>query len=536
MAFQAVKKSFQNLEDFLDNPPTSPCVDQPDRGKYCSVCMRLNETVAIDCEYIEMSEEKKVAQKSTFKIVGQSADDRPKFNILGAREEEPVVDKKPIAGIEKEYPLIEIVKPEDPKIKPLEMELIEEETVVFGIADDDEVKMQESEEGLTNMIVQVQPLLSKAAALGLDMTSIQSKLREGVKLLGDKDFEKAQALLKGLDSALMMDSILFTQNKLEEVVAKKPNEKTLPRYFTEAGNRFKNKDYAKCLDYLKYVVDQSTRMIKQIEELEKAKKELEAEEEEEVEVMAVEIMDDDDDDDVVKIEVVSGDDVGEVRTLKVKGVKKKGKKKGKGVKKKRGKAKKKPKGVKKMKGKKKGKGAKKKKKKGKKKAKGSVKQLKVKTPKAKKEIKVEKKPEFEVKKMKTKGPKKGPPPKFKPVKENKSSEQVHSFLKDKSSKKADKPIKVKKPAPKKELEELKPIQKPPDMRLRALMSAQKAAERYATKKEELEQAREAGEDVVGQEAGLQAVEMSIAKARELLAQERYDEMIVLSDQILKMLE
>jgi len=529
MAFQAVKKTFENLEDFLDNLPSSPCVDQPDGGKYCSVCMRLNGPIASDCEYVELSEDSKVAQRSTFKIVGQSGADKPKFNILGAEKEEAMEDTKPIAGIEKEYPLIEIVKPDDPKVKPLEMEIIEEETVVFEVADEDEVKIQETEEELTNIIVKVQPLLGKAAALGLDMTSILSKLKEGVKLLGDKDYEKAQALLKGMDSALMMDSILFTQNKLEEVVAKKPTEKTLPRYFAEAGNRFKNKDYAKCLDYLKYVVDQSTRMIKQIEELEKAKAELE--EEEEVEVMAVEIMDDDDDDydddDIVKIEVVSGDDVGHVKKLEVKCVKKKGKKKAKGK-------------VKQMKVK-----GGPKAKKGKKGAKGKVKQMKVtgKKTKAKKGPKVGKmkvkapktkaKKAPKVEKMKVKAPKikapKKAPAKFKPVKEKKDDIP-------KKEKSIDKPIKVMKPAVKKGLEELQPIQKPTDMRLKALMSAQKAAEKYTTKMEELDAAKEAGEDVSAQEMGLKAVEMSISKARQLLANEKYDEMIVLSDQTLKMLE
>jgi hypothetical protein len=529
MVFQAAKKTFKDLEDFLDNLPSSPCQERPEGGRYCSICSRVNGPIASDCEYVETSIERETEKGSTFKILGgDSGGSRPTFNIVsGGSDSSSEETQKPISGIEKEYPLIEIVKPDEPSVRPLEMEIIEEETVVFEIADEEEVQEQEMEEELTAIIIQVQPLLGKAAELGLDTSVIQDKIKEGITFLSEKEYEKAGTLLKGIDSAVMMDSILFTQNKLEEVVAKKPGEKTLPRYFAEAGNRFKKKDYLKCLDYLKYVVEQSTKMLKQLEELEKAKKELEDEEDDD-EIMVVAIADDDDDyydEDEIKIEVKTFKPVKKgVKKAKVKGVKK-----AKGGKKAKVKGVKKAKGVKKVKGVKKAKGTKKAKIKG-------VKQAKVKgvktakkgkpklaKPKAPKGAKIKQRPLKETPKFKpltVKEPakeKKQKPLKVKEPAKKSAVSKTPPSKNDKSSKK-----KSKKKQKGEEVWELEPLDKPPDLRLKALLSAQKAAERYSEMKD-------AGEDVAD-------AEKLISKARELLAQEKYDEMITLSNQAMELME
>jgi len=186
--------------------------------------------------------------------------------ISGGPEGAQAPGQTPIPGIEKEFPLIEIVKPQNPTVKPLEMELLEEEPVVFEMASEEDLKKQETDEVLKNIIIAAQPLLERAKGLGMDTSQISAKMREGVGLYSKGELEKAHSLLKDIVGSIVMESVLFTQNKLESVLKKKPDEKTLPRYFAEAGVQFKKKDYPKTFDYLKYVVDQSTKIEKDIED------------------------------------------------------------------------------------------------------------------------------------------------------------------------------------------------------------------------------------------------------------------------------
>lgn len=264
---EAAQREYMNVNDFLDDLPSMPCPKPPSGGRYCNVCVRINRDVAQDCSFSGLSQDFVIEEKPKFKVVaGASTEKKMSFKVISEEGTEgDEAGHGPILGIEKEFPLIEIVKPQNPSVKPLEMELLEEEPVVFEMASDDDLKKQELDEVLKNIIIEAQPLLERAKVLGLDISNHSAKLREGVGLYSKGDYEKAHALLKDIVTNIVMESVLFTQNKLEDILKKKPDENTLPRYFAEAGARFKKKEYLKTFDYLKYVIDQSAKIGKDLE-------------------------------------------------------------------------------------------------------------------------------------------------------------------------------------------------------------------------------------------------------------------------------
>jgi hypothetical protein len=268
MALDTVQKGYLNVNDFLDDLPPMPCTKPPSGGRYCNICVRINRDVAQECQFSGLTEDFVVEDKPRFKVVaGATSEKKMSFKVIsGGPEGAQAPGQTPIPGIEKEFPLIEIVKPQNPTVKPLEMELLEEEPVVFEMASEEDLKKQETDEVLKNIIIAAQPLLERAKGLGMDTSQISAKMREGVGLYSKGELEKAHSLLKDIVGSIVMESVLFTQNKLESVLKKKPDEKTLPRYFAEAGVQFKKKDYPKTFDYLKYVVDQSTKIEKDIED------------------------------------------------------------------------------------------------------------------------------------------------------------------------------------------------------------------------------------------------------------------------------
>jgi hypothetical protein len=147
--------SFNSLEEFLDTLPIRPCPATPQNRYYCTVCERLNKSIAARCDY------SKVNPGTELGAGGASAESPPKFLPLtgddgtpGETPESMSADDK--AGkvefkvvtpdkTEKDYPLFEFVQPKDKKIQPIEMELLEDVAIEFEVSNDEPLEVEAME-------------------------------------------------------------------------------------------------------------------------------------------------------------------------------------------------------------------------------------------------------------------------------------------------------------------------------------------------------------------------------------------------------
>jgi hypothetical protein len=143
MAEAATQISSGSLADFLDTLPTSPCPANPQNRYYCTVCERLNKSIAARCKYSNV-------QGADALISGQEIDKDVTFESpvesKDSTEKKPTDEKSekvafkivaPDKG-DKDYPLFEFVQPKDKKIEPIEMELLENVAIEFTTSDDEE--------------------------------------------------------------------------------------------------------------------------------------------------------------------------------------------------------------------------------------------------------------------------------------------------------------------------------------------------------------------------------------------------------------
>ncbi len=141
MVEATAQAGFGPLEEFLDTLPVQPCKVHPENRYYCTVCERLNKSVAGRCSYSKLELE---AGSSGSAISG--SDEPTQFIKVSEAEGQDTPD----AGVDKvefkivapmktdeDYPLIELVQPKDKKIEPIEMELLEDVAIEFELGEDE---------------------------------------------------------------------------------------------------------------------------------------------------------------------------------------------------------------------------------------------------------------------------------------------------------------------------------------------------------------------------------------------------------------
>jgi hypothetical protein len=132
MALHKSELMMQELNDFLDTLPKTPCDESPTSRYFCTVCERLNRSVQKRCS----------VYKSRMDEVGLSAD-RPDdiFGLEGDEKEssdEKGVEFKIVEDreLDDDMPLFEVVKPSGEDTEPLEMDLLEDEALEFDLLND----------------------------------------------------------------------------------------------------------------------------------------------------------------------------------------------------------------------------------------------------------------------------------------------------------------------------------------------------------------------------------------------------------------
>jgi len=120
------------------------------------------------------------------------------------------------------------------------------------------------EEELTQIIVDSQPLFDAASALGMDTSAVQSRMKEGVTFLTQKDFEGASAILNGVIDMLIIEAIVFTQNKMEKALESGEDE-VLEEMFSFAGKSYKEGRYTESLEFLTKVIERSKAIYKDVD-------------------------------------------------------------------------------------------------------------------------------------------------------------------------------------------------------------------------------------------------------------------------------
>jgi hypothetical protein len=124
-----------------------PCPATPQNRYYCTVCERLNKSIAKRCDYskikIEGSDET-VDEDADDTIFQPLSGDQPSMIGESSKQSGDKVEFKVVAPekADKDYPLFEFVQPKDKKIEPIEMELLEDVALEFKISDDEPVEVE----------------------------------------------------------------------------------------------------------------------------------------------------------------------------------------------------------------------------------------------------------------------------------------------------------------------------------------------------------------------------------------------------------
>ncbi len=290
----------RDLNSFLDDIEQEG--KRPPKGSpYYSVWRRLHPDASEDepGKKTEFKAPAKDKKEPTFKVIS-------KPDVLELDEDEE---------LDEDLPVVEVVKPKSADLKPLEMELVEDEPVVFDIASEDELAANEAEEELSQMICDVQPVFTTFQDTELKVPEAMETFKSAIDAYSEKDFDKASNLLKESVEGLITDAIIESQKMMGQIKEGGKDTANLEKHFMAAGRLFKDNNYQQAADHLKYILAVGKKTIAEMEE----------EDEEELVVAVVE--DDDDDDDDVVVAVVTDDD-DEIEEAKVEVIKKPPKKKG----------------------------------------------------------------------------------------------------------------------------------------------------------------------------------------------------------------
>jgi hypothetical protein len=144
MAEAMSQTSYETLNEFLDSLPTKPCPSTPGNRYFCTVCERLNKSIAARCSYsnIETTGEVKEGGTST-QFIPLSAETETQLGDTSKDASEKVEFKIVTPKkIDKDFPLFEIVQPKDKKVKPIEMELLEDVAIEFEPTSDEPVEVE----------------------------------------------------------------------------------------------------------------------------------------------------------------------------------------------------------------------------------------------------------------------------------------------------------------------------------------------------------------------------------------------------------
>ncbi len=160
------------LEEFLDSLPTQPCPETPSNRYYCTVCERLNKSIASRCQYSKLehsAQESEGDQGDTIKFLPMQETGEEPTGKLGEKGEDKVKFKVVTTKTaDEDYPLFELVQSKDKQITPIEMELLEDVAIEFEPAKENEEPVEvealevvplddydEEEEGMEVEVVEV---------------------------------------------------------------------------------------------------------------------------------------------------------------------------------------------------------------------------------------------------------------------------------------------------------------------------------------------------------------------------------------------
>ena len=145
---EAESVSFGSLAEFLDTLPTKPCPTTPQNRYYCSVCERLNKSIAQRCDYSKIKEEGMIGgleegSEGSLKFE-PLLDDKTTTTEKSTDQTGEKVEFKIVTPtkVDQDYPLFEFVQPKDKKIEPIEMELLEDVALEFKVSEDEPLEVE----------------------------------------------------------------------------------------------------------------------------------------------------------------------------------------------------------------------------------------------------------------------------------------------------------------------------------------------------------------------------------------------------------
>jgi hypothetical protein len=134
----------EELNNFLDTLPQTPCSDPPTSRYFCTICERLNKSVQKNCKIYRSHIDQVGLGEHPYR---PPADDDKIGPAQQGEESESVEFKIVGEGDEvesdSEMPLFEIVKPKIDETEPLEMSLLEDEAVEFELTKDEDLPISE---------------------------------------------------------------------------------------------------------------------------------------------------------------------------------------------------------------------------------------------------------------------------------------------------------------------------------------------------------------------------------------------------------
>jgi hypothetical protein len=148
---EAESVSFGSLAEFLDTLPIKPCPATPQNRYYCTVCERLNKSIAQRCDYSKIKVEGPLGEveegsEGTLKfqplLDDQATTTEKTTDQTGEKVEFKIVTPN---KTDQDYPLFEFVQPKDKKIEPIEMELLEDVALEFKASDDEPIEVESLE-------------------------------------------------------------------------------------------------------------------------------------------------------------------------------------------------------------------------------------------------------------------------------------------------------------------------------------------------------------------------------------------------------
>jgi len=143
---EAISQTYYNtLSEFLDSLPTKPCPSTPSNRYFCTVCERLNKSIAARCSYSNMQTTGEIKEEggTSTQFIPLSSETETQLGDTSQDSSEKVEFKIVTPKrVDKDYPLFEIVQPKDKKIKPIEMELLEDVAIEFEPTSDEPVEVE----------------------------------------------------------------------------------------------------------------------------------------------------------------------------------------------------------------------------------------------------------------------------------------------------------------------------------------------------------------------------------------------------------